>query len=284
MRRIAIIAVSILTLLLFAGCTGNLFMEWDKPDVPSVSEINNRDLTDDSGAESFFSEIENLEDANRLSGDKETSDAIVERLKELYDSGDPDYQPGISDENRQKAAAYAGEIAIKSDPNANELTSNLIGSFPELTDDSGGGADPAELMNSLVPDAVKTDRSAFDAMISALLKSADAYLTFGNSLNDTDADGKIDSESAPFMIDGEFGDTVQRAGTSIAVMAAVDALDGNMNGTVEQAGIDELFNLVNTGSTTWPVSDDPTDAFDDTGAETYAGLGNILDAAGLSFS
>ncbi|MFW6207468.1 MAG: hypothetical protein ACOC7X_02100, partial [Spirochaetota bacterium] len=187
MRRIAITAVSLLTLLLFAGCTGNLFMEWDRPNVPSVSEINNKDVSNDSGAESFFSEIEELEDADRLTGDKETSDAIVEKLKELYDPDDPNYQPGISDENRQKAAAYAGEIAIKSDANADQLSRNLVGSFSELTDDSGGGADPAELMNSLVPDEVKNDRAAFDAMMTALLSSADSYLLFGQSLSDLDS-------------------------------------------------------------------------------------------------
>lgn len=58
MRRIAITTVSILLLLTLAGCSGNLFMEWDKPNVPSVEEINNKDVTDQSGADDFLSDVE----------------------------------------------------------------------------------------------------------------------------------------------------------------------------------------------------------------------------------
>ncbi|MFW5727071.1 MAG: hypothetical protein ACOCW5_00635, partial [Spirochaetia bacterium] len=82
MRRIAITAVSLLTLLLFAGCTGNLFMEWDRPNVPSVSEISGRTVNDQSSAVDFLSDAGDWYDGDALSGDGEKSDAVASKLKE----------------------------------------------------------------------------------------------------------------------------------------------------------------------------------------------------------
>lgn len=279
MRRIAIMAVSLITLLLFAGCTGNLFMQWDKPDVPSVSEINNKDVSDDSGAESFFNEIDNLLDSKVIEGDKDTSIAIVDKLKELYDPTDPDYQSGVSDETRQKAAAYAGKIAIKSDPNAEELMNNLISSLGSLTD-ADTNSDPAELIKNLVPESVRNDKTAFEEMINTMITAADAFLVFGENLTDIDGDGKVDSESASFMSDGEFGDTVQYAAASVAIKAAVDALDADVN---VASSTDYIYNhIVNTDTPEWPTtSADPLTTIDD---GTYQGMVNIFEAAGLSFS
>src|SRR6056297_448124 len=99
MRRIATIAVSLLILLMFAGCSGNLFMEWDKPEVPSVDEINDKIVNTQTGADDFLSEVNDWYDGDALSGDKEKSDAVVEKLKAI--SEDP--EDNIDKETQQKA-------------------------------------------------------------------------------------------------------------------------------------------------------------------------------------
>src|SRR6056297_3871038 len=125
MRRIAITAVSLLILLTLAGCTGNLFMEWDKPEVPSAEEISTKDVSSQSGADDFLSDADDWYDGDALSGDKDKSGAVVVKLKEIYS----DTSGSIDDETKQKAAALAGKVAIQSDPNADLLSKNLIGSY-----------------------------------------------------------------------------------------------------------------------------------------------------------
>ena len=273
MRRIALIAVSLLTLLLFAGCTGNLFMEWDKPEVPSVSEINNKDVTSSSGANDFLDEVEDWDDSDVLQGDTEKSVATVDKLREIYENG------GLDIETRQKAAALAGEIAIESDPNAETLTKKLVGELGNLTDTST--TDTATLLTNLVPEEVRDDEQAFTAMVNTLLNAADSYLIFGDNL-DPDDDGVLDYGNDSFMSDGEFGDTVQRAGTSVAIMAAVDVLDSSPGDGIAGAdGISALFSIISSDTPTWS-DDNPIDYFESNSA--YDGMANILEASGLSFS
>ncbi|MDZ7794030.1 MAG: hypothetical protein U5P10_10180 [Spirochaetia bacterium] len=272
MRRITITAVSLLTLLIFAGCSGNLFMEWDKPNVPSVDEINDKDVTSASGAEAFLSDVEDWYDGDALSGDKEKSDATVKKLKEIYDNG------SLDDETRQKAAALAGKIAIQSDPNAEQLSKNLIGSFDELTSDTGVD-DPQAFLNSIVPDSVKDDPAAFQDMVNALLQSADAYLSLGVNIEDS---------GSTYITDAELGDAVQYGAVSVVLLASLDSLDDDtVNGsytstTSTDSESEALRSIVNGSSFT---GEDPTNAFDsDINDPYYNGMVYLLDAAGLNFS
>ncbi|MCF7949796.1 MAG: hypothetical protein K9M94_14500 [Spirochaetia bacterium] len=273
MRRIAIIAVSLLILLTLAGCSGNLFMEWDKPDVPSADEISNKDVTDQTGADDFLSDVEDWYAADVLGDDKDKSGTVVAKLKEIYS----DTSGSIDDETQQEAAALAGKIAIQSDPNADQLSKNLIGSYDELTSETGVN-DPQVFLSSIVPDSVKNDPDAFQDMVDAFLKSADAYLALGNNIGSDPA----------YITDAEIGDAVQYGAVSVVLLASLDSLDdGVVNGsytstTTTSDESEKLRDIVNGLSFT---GDDPTNAFDSTTSDAYYdGMINLLDAAGLSFS
>ncbi|MFW6361282.1 MAG: hypothetical protein ACOC2R_05955, partial [Spirochaetota bacterium] len=246
MRRIAITAVSLLTLLLFAGCTGNLFMEWDRPNVPSASEISGRTVNDQSSAVDFLSDAGDWYDGDALSGDGEKSDAVASKLKEIYEDDT------LDSETRQEAASLAGKVAVQSDPNAEQLSKNLIASFDELTSESGI-EDTEAFIGSLVPAAAKDDLNTFTNMVNSLLKAADAYLALGES---------IGPDSTNYL-DGELGDSVQYGAVSIAVVAALDSLDGETVGSISsdtelsESECEDLFNLVNGGTETFTY--DPMD-------------------------
>ncbi len=276
MRRIALIAVSLLTLLLFAGCTGNLFMEWDKPDVPSATEISGRTVDDQSSADDFLSDAGDWYDGDALSGDGGTSGEVVKKLEDIYND------PGnnIDDETQQKSAALAGKIAIQSDPNAEQLSKNLIASFDELTSSSDVNAE--EFIKSIVPQEAKSDLNVFTEMVNSLVKAADAYLALGDNVN---------TSGSTFISDSELGDSVQYGAVAVAVVAALDALDGDssINGSISTdpnndlttTDTQALFNLVN-GSGDFG-GEDPIESMNDAG-DTYSGMYYLLDATGLSVS
>src|SRR6056297_1795906 len=272
MRRVAAIAVSLITLLIFAGCTGNLFMEWDQPDVPSVSEISGRTITDQSSADDFLTDAQNWYDGDALSGDGAKSDAVASKLKEIYDDST------LKPESRQKAAALAGKIAIQSDPNAEQLTKNLIGSYDELSSTEPSNAE--EFLKSLIPQEALDDVDVFSEMVNTLLKSSDAYLALGES---------IGTDGPTYLTDAELGDAAQLGTVSVAIAAALDSLnsnDGTLDGTHDQADIGTLYNIVTGESSFSDITDvgDPMNAFDSESGSEYDGMVYLLDAAGLSFS
>lgn len=272
MRRIAIMAVSLITLLLFAGCTGNLFMQWDKPNVPSVSEINDKDVTTQSGADDFLSDAGDWYEGDALSGEKDSSEAVVSKLKQIYDD------PTLDDKTRQEAAALAGKVAIQSDPNAEQLSKNLIASFDELS--SADSTTAEELLRSIIPQEVLNDQQAFNDMIDTLISASDAFLALGESIN----------TNGTYISDGELGDSVQLGAVSVAVEAALDAFDGSFDGNYTSADYDSLYSIVRgdaSYSTDYPTAANPMDAFEDNDVgtiEEYDGIVFLLDAAGLSFS
>ena len=272
MRRITITIVSLLTLLIFAGCSGNLFMEWDKPEVPSVGEINDKNVEDQSGADDFLDDVGDWYDSDMLSGDKDTSDAVVGKLKNIYDEPSDSIDP----ETKQEAAALAGKIAIQSDPNAEQLSKNLIGSYDELSSTEPSNAE--EFLKSLIPQEALDDIDVFTDMVHTLLQSADAYLALGES---------IGTDGPTYLTDAELGDAAQLGTVSVAIAAALDSLnsnDGTLDGTHDQADIGTLYNIVTGESSFSDITDvgDPMDAF--VSGNGYDGMVYLLDAAGLSFS
>jgi len=269
MRRITITAVSLLTLLIFSGCSGNLFMEWDKPNVPSVDEISNKIVDTQTGADDFLSDVEDWYDGDELSDDKEKSDATVAKLKEIYS----DTSGSIDDETKQKAAALAGKIALQSDPNAEELSKNLIGSYDELSN-MDTETDAKDFLRSIIPQGALDDVVVFTEMVNTLLQSAEAYLALGES---------IGTDGPTYLSDAELGDAVQLGAVSVAVVAALDSLDGTVDGSYDEANIDSLYNVVaGDGSFLTEADADPMNAFDS--GNGYDGMVYLLDAAGLSFN
>jgi len=249
-------------------------MEWDKPDVPSVSEISGRTVNDQSSADDFLSDAGDWYEGDALSGDEEKSDAVVEKLKEIYDDDT------LDPKTRQKAAALAGKVAIQSDPNAEQLTKNLIGAFDQLSE---GVTNEEDFLRSLIPESAKDDPTVFNKMIDALRQSADAYLALGTSIHD--------NSDEYYITDGELGDSVQYGAISVAVVAALDSLDGD---TVDSDGdffdgpdsisddYSSLYNMVNGSADDFGVNNPIDQLSDESGA--YSGMYYLLDAAGLSFS
>ena len=264
--------------VLMSACEGNLFMNLDKPAVPSTSEIAGRDVSTDSGAEDFMSDVEDWMDAEVLDGDGGTSDAVVNKLAEIYSDADPD--GNLSPENKQRAAVMAGEIAIKSNDQAVELQNNFTDVLGELTDSTT--PDPEDLMASLLPGDL--DRSSFNSMIHAYLDAHSAYDYFGSSDLDTNNDGVIDTEDEPLSLtSGEIGDITQRAVLSFLVYHSVDILNGSETDGYED-DIDELYGLV-----TPDTSDDPdltglTDKIESDSGSADQNLINILNLAGIDFN
>ncbi|MFW5712115.1 MAG: hypothetical protein ACOCZA_09210, partial [Spirochaetota bacterium] len=208
-----------------------------------------------------------------LSGDGEKSDAVASKLKEIYDD------PSLDDKTRQEAAALAGKVAIQSDPNAEQLSKNLIASFDELTNEDSTSAE--DLLRSIVPQEVLNDQQAFNDMIDALLSASDAYLALGESIN-TDS---------TYISDSELGDSVQLGAVAVAVEASLDSLDGSFTGGPYTSDeYNTLYGIVN-GTDSFPDSNsdgipdtDPMDAFDDSTSTHYDGMVYLLEAADLSFS
>jgi len=248
-------------------------MEWDKPEVPSVGEINDKNVEDQSGADDFLDDVGDWYDSDMLSGDKDTSDAVVGKLKNIYDEPSDSIDP----ETKQEAAALAGKIAIQSDPNAEQLSKNLIGSYDELSSTEPSNAE--EFLKSLIPQEALDDLTTFTNMVNSLVKAADAYLALGESIG---PDGNT------LITDGELGESVQYGAVSVVIVAALDSLDGDgINGSINsdvelsETECQDLFELVNG---TGIFTSDPMNAFDSESGSEYDGMVYLLDAAGLSFS
>ncbi len=263
-------------LLIASGCEGNLFMDLDKPDLPSVSEISGRNVSSPSGANDFLSDVQDWMDADLLSGDGLTSEAVADKLAEIYGNG------SLSPDIRQKAAAMAGKVAIEGNEEASEVVENLITSLDGLTDE-GSTTDPEDFFSSLIPSSAKNNSSVFNNMVNTLATAAKAYLALGN-IGDSNGDGVADpGEELSELSSGDLGNAVQRAAVGVAVLSAVDALDGSLDGpgsvTLSPADTETLQDIVNgTGS----FSVDPLTVYD--GGNGYNDMAFLLDYSGLSFN
>jgi len=272
MRRFAASAGAVLIILLFfSGCTGNLFTEWDKPEIPSSSELDDNALSDPEG---FISDVGDYLDGGAI--DEDNAGDVIGALNIIYDpSGYDPETPGTepADPTEQQAALLIGEVAIAGNENAGEVVDNLAGVLTSIAD--GTAVDPEAFIRSLIPAGLSTPE--FNAMVNALLEAGEAYLAFGESIGE-DATG----EDVPFMSNADIGDTLNRAAAGIAVIAALDALDGSLDGTITDLAVQTtaLEAIVNGGSYGGP---DPTAAFDGS-IPAYDGAQNLLDLAGFDVS
>jgi len=270
MRTKAALIPLILLVLFFTGaCTNNLFMEWDRPEVPSSGELDEKAADDPDG---FLSDVEDYLDGDAV--DEENADDIIGAIKDnIYDpgSGTP---PDQDDETEQKAALLIGEVAIAGNENAGKVVDNLAGVLTQVAD--GSSSNPEDFIRALLPPDLSP--SEFSDMIDALVQAGEAYLAFGESIG-----SGATEEDVPFMSSADIGDTLNRAAAGIAVIAALDVLDGGSMsaepvGGFAQADKDALYDLVYNG--TGSFIEDPTMVFDGT-VTAYEGAANLLDLSGF---
>ena len=263
MRKFATLAGLILAgFLLLSGCTANLFMEWDKPEVPSASDMNNKAQDDPDG---FIDDVEDYLEGDAV--DDDNADDVIKALKKIYDpeSGNPP-----EGETEQQAALLIGEVAIAGDENAGQVVENLAGVVTAIAD--GTSDDPEDFIKALIPQGLSSQE--FADMVESLVAAGEAYLAFGESIGPG-----ATAEDVPFMSDAEIGDTLNRAAAGIAVIAALDALDGTVDGGYNIADIGVLQDVVDGTADFGGI--DPTVAFDDA-TTGYEGAAYLLDLAGFS--
>lgn len=269
MRKTAALAgVVLAVLLLMSGCTGNLFMQWDQPEVPSSSELNDKASTDPDG---FISDVEDYLDGGAID-DSNAGD--VNTALNIIHTSPPDA------ETDQKTLLLIGEVAIAGNDNAGKVVDNVPGVLSTLSDPATSDVTPEDFIRELLHAGLSS--SDFNAMVLALVEAGEAYLEFGDSLTSP----VVAEEQVPFMSSADIGDTLNRAAAGIAIIAALDALDDNIiNGSAgshtDQLVIGELFEVA-YGIGTLPT--DPTEAFDETSGSSYRGAINLIELAGFDVS
>jgi hypothetical protein len=274
-----LLAVLTATVVLFAGCSGNIFSSVDQPEVPSAGDISNRDYsgTDASDADvtGFIDEIGELDSLGFV--DSATATAAAEKLEDAANN------TNLETGTRQRAATTAGLLRVGSNSNSVKLVNNvgtLVAQFGG--EDGEEEPSPEKLMTSLVPSGL--DEDGFTTMITNLKDSAGAFRTFAGTLNDTNGDGKIDEsdDDYPTLDEGEKNDVIQAAMLSIAVDTALTALnddDGDGDTTNE---LFKMYQDVSAGKES-SVTFSGDDPFDDIESST-SDIGKIMGLAGLDFS
>jgi hypothetical protein len=251
-KAIHLLLIIGLASVLLAGCSGNLFMQFDQVDVRSVSEIGAVDASSPSASSALIKDVEKWLEADALSDDASTSNAIADKLDEIADP----FTLGPDDATKQEAAMLAGSVRIESDENAVELINNLAVTLSTLTDpDSTATAE--DVIRNLIPEAVLNDQATFTDMVDTLIAAAASFETFGDTLGTDYSD----------LSSGEKGDVAQYAAVSILVDFAVTNLPN---------GIDDLWALSQGSSPTF--TNDPIEELD--GTSTTTNLSAILTWAG----
>lgn len=201
---------------------------------------------------------------------------MVTALKEVYD---PDSGTAPDSATEQEAALKIAEISLLENEDSSDFVNNVSGALSQV-ESLDTEQDAVDMINSLVPDSVMNDPTAFTEMINSLVTSGESYLALGEGLETYDY-------SSDYMEAGELGDTAQRAAITVAVIAVLDSMDGDLGDPEKITGdnINDLYSLVK-GTITWENITDATDpsiVFDDTiVTDGYAGLDDLLGLANLS--
>jgi hypothetical protein len=270
-RKLLTGALAMLLLLLLGGCTGNLFMEIDRPEVPSFADMQAKAVSD---PEEFLQDVDDYLDGKAIT--EENADDVVTALKEVYD---PDSGTAPDSATEQEAALKIAEISLLENEDSSDFVNNVSGALSQV-ESLDTEQDAVDMINSLVPDSVMNDPTAFTEMINSLVTSGESYLALGEGLETYDY-------SSDYMEAGELGDTAQRAAITVAVIAVLDSFDGTMGNlesgdTIDTGDIDTLYDLVNGGSWDSINYADPTEIFGETPPLEYAGLDDLLGLANLS--
>lgn len=187
-----------------------------------------------------------------LAGDSSVKAEVLATLEATYTS------PSASPAAIQEAASLAAQIEIVT-TGGDGLVNNLAAHYEDfLSVSTIEGA--VDLVQSLVPDGLASDPTAFKAAIDALLSANDAFVALGDSI------------LAP---DGFVGDlNIGTAAQSALAAAALTAIESDLPGTYTDTAT-YLWDLMQGTTTDYPASFSL-----DTAASTP--LGGILSAAGLT--
>jgi hypothetical protein len=265
MKRLIKLLVLTGVALAILGCTDmftfNLFSGMDRPRVPSVEDIDtmgDKDLLDRVSdlveSDDFYDDIA-AEAAASADGTSETKDAIIRNLNEIIDNATEPTRES------QKAALLVAEVELNSTI-AGEVVDNFVvvaTSFIETPPDT---SNPEQLAQDLI-EQVFGDVNDPDEVIlalDALLKAADAYKYYGESLDTS-------SGQAVAPPDDNIGAIAQDAVISLLVAEMLDASTG-----LTQSDL-EAFIADGTPLPAFTISGDP---FTDNTA-----LVNILEASGI---
>jgi len=226
----------------------NLFDKWDQADIPSASDLRN--LGDE--ALDFLDENLNSDDfIENLNSDQAAKDEILNFLEEDYLSEEPNDE---NRENYQKAAILYGKIEMSTGP-ADDISDSLVDAVLNGEKD----IDVADLF----PEDLS--ESEFDSALDSLLSSAEAFTKLGESLQDEDNDGDLDTAG-----EVNLGEVVQDAAVAVFVKTVYDSIPGS-----EEEKREGLKNYI-TADGENPVPEDVDVA--ETAGNNQA-LNNIFEAA-----
>lgn len=231
----AYFALITIVVLLFAGCDAlisNAYksLNLGQPDPEKLKKEDAPTLIEQSGISSGTLSVSFIE---AVISDEATKDAIIAKLEEVVDSGEP--------EDAQAAQALIIEIEI-ADLGADELIDSFNEALPNLASLEGSGNGPAvgDIIDLLIPQNLQDNPEQLSDLIDDLVASdLDEQIATLANLIGTDEEGKADlvfegldygtmAQTAALILivqNIEPVDESQSAGE--AVVAALEALQGD---------------------------------------------------------
>jgi len=234
-KHVACFSLLIIVALLFSGCDAmitNVYktMNLGQPDPEILKKEDVSTLIEQSGISSGTVSDSFIE---AVISDEATKDAIIAKLEEVVDSGEP--------EDAQAAQALIIEIEI-ADLGADELIDSFNEALPNLASLEGSGNGPAvgDIIDLLIPQNLQDNPEQLSDLIDDLVASdLDEQIATLANLIGTDEEGKADlvfegldygtmAQTAALILivqNIEPVDESQSAGE--AVVAALEALQGD---------------------------------------------------------
>lgn len=234
-KHVAYFSLLIIVALLFSGCDAMITnayktMNLGQPDPEILKKEDVSTLIEQSGISSGTVSDSFIE---AVISDEATKDAIIAKLEEVVDSGEP--------EDAQAAQALIIEIEI-ADLGADELIDSFNEALPNLASLEGSGNGPAvgDIIDLLIPQNLQDNPEQLSDLIDDLVASdLDEQIATLANLIGTDEEGKADlvfegldygtmAQTAALILivqNIEPVDESQSAGE--AVVAALEALQGD---------------------------------------------------------
>lgn len=260
LRSLGILAAC---LVLLSSCEAffstNLFKEL------KVGQENSASISSKSSAEiaASASSGDNSSFYEVLKAEPATKTAVLATLATTYND------PAATPADVQTAAAAAAKIELVT-TGADGIVNNIVGVLADLPSGGFSSMDSTQItaaLDGLVPATLLSDKTAFDAAISALLDSQTALAALGTSVG-TDGVAEIDTA------------IIGSAAQTALVAAVIDAIDPtSVAGYTDVTTL--LWDILQPGSTV-DTSGLSIGGFDPTIAGTS--LNNLLVASGLDLS
>ena len=264
MKKILTLGIVALVLITMSSCQFNLFAEFDRIEIPSVSELNANASSDEEG---FVSDVEDYVENDFL----ENADVSDEQIEAIVSNLETIYGGSGSTETVQQAAVLAGAIIINRDPATSSVVNGVVETVTEFID-SGDTIDLETIVVNVFPDNL--DLTGLQNILDDLDRAALAYADFSATLG----------SGADWMSSGEIGDMAQFAVVSLAISDLRDQLiNSGTYPTADDADQDLLDFIASEGSDSLDAALLITNPFDTgDGSSTYeTELQDILNFADL---